>query len=119
MNQDTDTETAANQNEQDAASRMNDLQKQLLELGIDVSSTIGKVSRSNLIKQLKQAKSRLKATQEAAVKAERDARFQPYRIYLVCDIEATCDSDSGFDFASFDISEILQANLASHSDRLL
>ncbi|KAL5038944.1 hypothetical protein RTP6_006177 [Batrachochytrium dendrobatidis] len=75
MNQDTNTETAASQNEQDAASRMNDLQKQLLELGIDVSSTIGKVSRSNLIKQLKQAKSRLKATQEAAVKAERDARL--------------------------------------------
>ncbi|KAL2916704.1 hypothetical protein HK105_203820 [Polyrhizophydium stewartii] len=79
------------------------LRAQLEQLGL---STSGK--KDDLAKRLAKARKReannraaqAKAEAAAALQAARDAKPQPFDIYLVCDIEATCDENSGFNFAN-------------------
>ncbi|KAH6570002.1 hypothetical protein BASA50_011142 [Batrachochytrium salamandrivorans] len=87
-----------------ATPHVDELRRKLQQLGVDVDSTTNRKNKTDLIKQLKRAQRKAKTTQETLAKSvaqvERDARRQPFSIYLVCDIEATCAADSAFDFAN-------------------
>jgi 3'-5' exoribonuclease 1 len=79
------------------------LSQELKAMGIKPKGTVAAMEKQ-LRKAKKSQETQLKEKQTAekqlAEQLKKDSKAQPFDYYLICDVEATCDENSRFDYAS-------------------